>query len=315
LISTSKYSCSTSFSVGDVLNIEHLQALHAVDRHGSVRAAADALHLTSSAISQQITRLEREVGHELLERNGRGVRLTDAALLLVERADSMLNLLEQTEADLDDMRSRVAGQLGIAAFPTAARGLMPNVLARLLTSHPELRVTMTELEPQASLPSLVRGDIDIVVAQDWVNAPLGHPDGLERTVLFEDIADIALPPNHRFAKRRTVSLDAMASESWVTWLHGSICHDWLMHTMRTLGHEPVIAHTAAEHETQLALVAAGLGCAVIPRLGRGAVPDGIHLVRATPAPTRTVYALWRAGNARRSSIRAVLDVLRFTRPT
>jgi DNA-binding transcriptional LysR family regulator len=238
------------------------------------------------------------------------VRLTDAALLLVERTNSMLALLEQTEAELDDMRNRVAGQLAIAAFPTAARGLMPAVLQRIGATYSDLTVTMTELEPQASLPLLLSGDIDVVVAQDWVNAPLGYPDGLERVVLFDDVADLALPPGHRFAKRRTVALDDMANDPWVTWLHGSICHDWLMHTMRTLGHEPVIAHTAAEHETQLALVAAGLGCAVIPRLGRGPVPHGVHMVNATPIPTRTVYALWRAGNARRSSLRAVLDALR-----
>jgi DNA-binding transcriptional LysR family regulator len=297
-----------------VLNVDHLQALHAVARHGSVRAAAEALHLTSSAISQQISRLERDVGHELLERNGRGVRLTDAALLLVERADGVLALLEQTEADLGDLRSRVAGELAVAAFPTAARGLLPGALLTIAEKHPQLIVRLTELEPQASLPLLARGDIDVVVAQDWVNAPLGHPDGLERMSLFDDVADLALPPNHRFARRRTVALDDMASEPWVTWLHGSICHDWLMHTMRTLGHEPVIAHTASEHETQLAFVAAGLGCAVIPRLGRGRIPDGIHMVRATPTPTRTVYALWRAGNARRTSIRAVLDVLRTALP-
>src|SRR5205085_2579992 len=101
-------------------------------------------------------------------------------------------------------------------------------------------------------------------------------------------------------------LDAIAGEPWISYHTGAICHDWLLHTLRSRGHEPRIAHTAAEHATQLALVAAGLGAAVIPRLGRDPVPPGVRIVAANPTLRRHVYAVWRADATRRTVIRAAV---------
>src|ERR1700730_14989747 len=108
-----------------MLDLERLRVLHAVARFGSVSAAAEALHVTTSAVSQQMAKLERETGQRLLERRGRGVRLTDAAELLVEHADRLLSLAERAQADLEAHRGAVAGRLTFAAFATAARGLAP----------------------------------------------------------------------------------------------------------------------------------------------------------------------------------------------
>ena len=124
---------------------------------------------------------------------------------------------------------------------------------------------------------------------------------------MDDVADIALPAGHRLAKARTVKLDDLAGEPWITWLEGSICHDWLLHTLRRRGHEPRVAHTASEYATQLALVGAGLGAAVIPRLGRGAVPPGVAIVKSEPTLRRQVYAVWRGDATRRSAIRAAVE--------
>jgi DNA-binding transcriptional LysR family regulator len=123
----------------------------------------------------------------------------------------------------------------------------------------------------------------------------------------DDIADIALPSAHRLARARVVKLDDLAEEPWITWLEGSICHDWLLHTLRRRGHEPRVAHTASEYATQLALVGAGLGAAVIPRLGRGAVPKGVKVVPSEPTLRRHVYAVWRRDASRRNAIRAAVD--------
>jgi DNA-binding transcriptional LysR family regulator len=103
-----------------------------------------------------------------------------------------------------------------------------------------------------------------------------------------------------------VKLDDLVDEPWITWLEGSICHDWLLLTLRRRGHEPRVAHTASEYATQLALVGAGLGAAVIPRLGRGAVPDGVAIVRSEPTLRRHVYAVWRSDATRRTAIRAAV---------
>lgn len=290
-----------------MLNLERLRALHTVATRGSVSAAAKALHVTNSAISQQLAKLEDEVGQPLLERNGRGVRLTDAATLLVSHTARVLSALEQAEAELDAHRSAVGGRLTIAAFPTAVRGLAPRALQRLAAQHPQLDVVLREQEPQESIPLLVKGDIDLVIAQDWANAPLALPDGLSREPLLEDLADVALPKSHPLAKRASVSLTELAGARWISWHPGSICHDWLVHTLRSLGHEPTVTHTAGEHGTQLVLVAAGLGVAVIPRLGREPVPSTVRIVPVKPTLKRYVYALWRTGTSRRKAVRAGVD--------
>ena len=290
-----------------MLNVDRLRALHAVAAHGSILAAADNLHVTTSAVSQQLAKLEREVGRRLLEKQGRGVRLTDSGRLLVAHAEQVLCLLEKAEAELDDERDTVTGQIIIAAFATSMRGLAPAALAGLRAAHPQLTAVMRELEPGDGVALLLRRDLDLAIAQDWENAPLALPEGLRKAPIMDDVADIALPAGHRLAKARTVALDDLAEEPWITWLEGSICHDWLLHTLRRRGHEPRVAHTASEYATQLALVGAGLGAAVIPRLGRGAVPKGVVIVRSTPTLRRQVYAVWRADATRRSAIRAAVE--------
>ena len=290
-----------------MLNLDRLRALHAVSAHGSIIAAAETLNVTTSAVSQQLAKLESETGQTLLERHGRGVRLTDAAAALVLRTHRVLSLLEEAEAELDANETAVAGQITIAAFATAARGLAPQAIRALRKKYPQLGLTFHEQEPHDSIPRLVRRDVDVIIINDWENAPIALPDGLTKAPLFDDVADIALPPAHRLAKAKTIRLADVSGEEWIAWPSGSICHDFLMHTLRTSGHEPKIAHTAGEYETQLALVAAGLGCCVLPRLGRGAVPKNVTVLPSEPSLRRHVYAAWRTHSSRRNVIRAAVD--------
>ncbi len=292
-----------------MINLERIRVLRSIGEYGSVQAAASALHISASAVSQQIAKLEREVGHRLLEPNGRGVRLTDAAWFISQRTEIIFTSIEEMEAELDGYRNEVAGPVRLLAFPTAARGVAPELLTRLRMHYPALEASLAEQEPTDSLPSLARGDVDLVIAQDWSNAPLVLPPGLDRVDLFDDVADTALPSDHRFARRRSIRLEELVDDRWITWPPGSICHDWLMFTFRSMGHEPRIAHTAGEHATQLALVAAGLGTAVMPRLGRGDIPDGVSIVSVTPSLHRRVFATWRANTPRRTNTFAVRDTL------
>ncbi|MFL6056316.1 MAG: LysR family transcriptional regulator [Actinoallomurus sp.] len=293
-----------------MLDLERLRALNAVATYGSVSAAAEVLHVTTSAVSQQVAKLERETGQKLLERNGRGVRLTDAAALLAAHAGRILAMVEAAESDLEAHRGVVVGELAVAAFPTAARGLMPGALNLLAKEHPRLTVTLREQEPHASLPLAVRGEIDLGIVQDWFNVPLAIPDGLVKAPLLDDVADVALPADHPLAGREVIDLADLRGEAWIAQSAGAICRDWLEHTLRTAGLEPRINHTADEYATQLALVAAGLGAAIIPRLGRCDVPPGVRIVPVRPALTRHVYGIWRAEAARRPAIRAAVAALR-----
>ncbi|MBB5122537.1 LysR family transcriptional regulator [Streptomyces eurocidicus] len=292
------------------MNLDRLRTLNAVARHGSVSAAADGLHVTTSAVSQQLAKLERETGQQLLAKQGRGVRLTDAGRLLAEHASRILSQVELAQADLEAQRGQAVGELLLGAFPTAARGLFPAALAELRTAHPQLRARLEEMEPGEAVQRVVRGDIDLAVVLDWYNKPLPVPDGLAKAPILDDPADVAMPVGHPLADRAEVDLEEFADDEWVSWPCGEFCHDWLMFTLRGKGIEPRISHMAEEHHTQLALIAAGLGVAVAPRLGRGPVPEGVRVVPVRHTMRRHVYAIWRADADRRPSIRAAVDVLR-----
>jgi DNA-binding transcriptional LysR family regulator len=293
-----------------MLNLERLRTLDALARHGSVSGAAEGLHVTTSAVSQQMAKLEREAGQQLLARNGRGVRLTDAGRLLAEHAARILSQVELAQADLEAQRGKVAGELRLAAFPTAARGLLPAALGALRAAHPGLRVRSRELEPALGVDTVIRGDTDLAVVMDWYNKPLPVPGGLAQAALLDDPVDVAMPEGHPLADRGEVDLDDFAGDEWIAWPEGEFCHEWLLHTLRARGIEPRISHCAGEHHTQLALVAHGLGVCVAPRLGRDPMPAGVRTVPVRHGAHRRIYAVWRADADRRPSIRAAVDALR-----
>ncbi|WP_219472064.1 LysR family transcriptional regulator [Nonomuraea rhizosphaerae] len=292
-----------------MLDLNRLKALHAVHIYGSVGAAADALMVTPSAVSQQIAKLERETGARLVERNGRGVRLTDAAGLLAEHAERILALVETAEADFEALRGEVVGRLNMAAFPTAIRGLMPLTLTALRQRHPDLLINLYEREPERIVRDVARGELDMGVIQDWMNRPMALPEGLSRSTLLDDIADVILPAGHPLADRKEIELAELCGERWISSSPATVCHDWLVFTLRSADLEPEISCMADEYPTQMTLVAAGLGCAIIPRLGRELVPPGVAVVPIRPRQTRRIYVIWRTDAARRPAIRAAVEAL------
>jgi DNA-binding transcriptional LysR family regulator len=292
-----------------MLDLQRLRALHAVSVHRTVGAAAVALGYTPSAVSQQIAKLERETRTVLLEREGRGVRLTDEARQLAATAQELLAIVERAETALEERRGLPAGRLTVAAFASAARGLMPGVLAELGRRHPALDARLSEVDPHLSVDLVVKGAVDLAVAHDWDIAPLPAPPGLEQRVIGDDLCDLLVPEGHPFAGRDAVRREELGGERWICQPPGRVCHDWLLRTLRAAGHEPDIVHQADENPTLVALVAAGLGIALIPRLGRGPLPAGVVEVALDPLPVRRLYALWRKGAARRPAIAETVRVL------
>ncbi|MEU9704809.1 LysR family transcriptional regulator [Streptomyces sp. NPDC047981] len=292
-----------------MLDLGRLRALHAVSVHGSVGAAAAALGYTPSAVSQQIAKLERETRTTLLERRGRGVRLTDEAHQLAATAERLLSIVEEAEVRLEERRGLPAGRLSIGCFASAARGLMPRVLADLAARHPALDARLTEVDPHLSIELVGRGVIDLAVAHDWDISPMPSPPGLDQAVIGDDLCDVLVPHDHPLAARASVRREELAQERWITQPPGSVCHDWLMQTLRSTGCEPHVVHQAEENHTQVALVAAGLGIALVPRLGRGALPPEVTPVRLDPVPRRRLHALWRRGAARRPAITETVRTL------
>ncbi|GES28446.1 LysR family transcriptional regulator [Streptomyces angustmyceticus] len=292
-----------------MLDLQRLRALHAVSVHGSVGAAASALGFTPSAVSQQISKLERETRAVLLERAGRGVRLTPEAHHLVALADEVLACLERAETELDQRRGKPAGRLTVAAFASAARGLLPEVLADLALRHPAMDARLREVDPHMSVDMVAKGAVDVSVVHDWDIAPLTLPPGVEHALIGQDRCTLLLPQGHPFAGRESVRREDLGGERWVCQPPGRVCHEWLVRTLRTAGHEPQIVHQADENPTLVALVAAGLGICLVPRLGRGPLPAGVVEVALEPAPVRRLYALWRARAGRRPAIAETVRTL------
>jgi DNA-binding transcriptional LysR family regulator len=291
-----------------MLHLERLQALHAVSTFGSVTGAAEALRLTPSAVSQQLGKLQRDVGQRLIEPYGRGVRLTPAGTLLAQRAHAILSEVENAETELDRQRNHVIGDLEIAGFATAARAILPQTVARLRKQHRQLKLRVSERQPDEAIRLVVAGHLDIALVNDWMNAPLVLPDGVQRVLIMNDPVDLAVPADHPLAGRPSVELTELSAEPWITWPHGAICHEWLTQTLRQHGLTPEVTHTAEEHQTQLAMVAAGLGIAVMPRLGRGSI-EGVSIVTLKPAFSRQIYAIFRTLASERPAIAVTVSAI------
>jgi len=298
-----------------VLDLQRLRALHAVSVHGTVGAAAAALGYTPSAVSQQIAKLERETRTVLLERQGRGVRLTEQAEQLAATAQELLAIVERAETEMEERRGGPAGGLTVAAFASAARGLMPGVLADLAARHPALDTRLSEIDPHISIDLVAKGAVDLAVVHDWDIAPLPAPPGVEQAVIGEDRCTLLVPEGHRFTGLTSVRREDLGGERWVCQPPGRVCHDWLVRTLRAVGHEPDIIHEADENPTLVALVAAGLGVCIIPRLGRGVLPEGVVELPLDPTPVRRLYALWREGAARRPAITETVRTLQSHWPS
>ncbi|MEV0665464.1 LysR family transcriptional regulator [Actinomadura luteofluorescens] len=291
------------------MNVERLRALHAVAVHGSIAAAAEALHVTPSGVSQQLAKLERETGHPLLEPRGRGVRLTRAGHVLAGHTERVMAQLAAAEAELDGLREAAVGPLRLGAFVTAARSVLPAALTALRERHPGLTPTLLEAETEHILPALARGDIDVAVVESWDTLVTPFPASVSNVLLSSDVIDLALPAGHPLARRRAVALDELRGMRWAAWTAGGTCERQLVQTLREHNVEPDIACNVADYPTQLAFVAADLAAALIPRLGRDPVPRGVRIVATRPAVRRKIYAAWQAGSDR-PAVRACVEALR-----
>jgi DNA-binding transcriptional LysR family regulator len=289
-----------------MIDLGRLRALHAVASYRTVLAASDALRCTPSAVSQQLAKLERETGTTLIEKDGRRLRLTEAGRVLATHAERVLATVDEAEAALAAHRDTVVGRLTVASFPTACRALLPGALQRLEADHPQLATGLVEVNPHQGLDMLHRGHVDLAVLDDWPEAALRYPAGIARTTLGLDVADLIVPEAH--AANNTTTLADLRDERWISTNAGDICHEWLIRVLP--GVRPDFH--VGEFETQLTLIAAGLGVAMIPRLARPPLPAGVRVVRVTPEPSRRVVLAWREASAARPAIKAAEAALRHS---
>ncbi|MEV6973464.1 LysR family transcriptional regulator [Kitasatospora sp. NPDC093806] len=295
-------------------DLRRLRVLRAVDECGTVTAAAERLHLSPSAVSQQLSALARQVGAPMLEPSGRKVRLTPAARLVLRHAAVVFGQLERADAELAGYLHGEAGEVRVGAFASAIGGLLVPAVSRLRAAAPGLTVRVVEAEAAEAVRLLAAGDVDLALSlaaggSAGGGQAAGRAPGLVETVLLSDPLDVALPPGHPLTGAPGLRLADLAAEPWIYGAAGP-WREITEEACAQAGFTPERAHTAADWTAILALVAAGLGVALVPRLasaGRG----GGAVVRALPAdlPTRRVVAVVRAGTERTPPLRRVLAEL------
>lgn len=290
-----------------MIDLDALVGLRAVATHGSVVAAAAATGFTPSAISQQVKRLERQTGVPLLERVGRGVMLTSHGQHLVDAGEQVLADLEQLEARLRQRAGVVAGRVRLAAFSTAMRGLVATTARDLRDAHPDLTLTLREGEPWDVVDLVASGQVELGIVHRWGGVALAVPDHVVATRLADDVADLIVHRDDPLASRARVTPHDLLDVDWIATPEGTICRQWLSRMYDGTGRPPRIAHVSAEFDSHLALVRAGLGVALVPRMGRAPLGDDLVAVPvAEPAPVRLVDALHRRTMSESPAVQAVL---------
>lgn len=276
-----------------MIDVQRLRVLREVARQGSFNRAAAHLRMTPSAVSQQISALERSVGMPVVRRSTRGTELTAAGQVLVETGDAIAAELSQAEREIDRLSQMGSQQLTVATFTSGGQRILPAALTRFTAEHPGVELTVLEREPEESLPLVRTGDADLALAYHVDGPALVQPgdrSGLSWTPLLEDPMWIVLPAGHRLAQRESVDLAELAGERWV---HGCLkVADALVHYAAMAGIEMPIACRGSDYIFAQALVRAGVGISAVPRMALTQEIDGLTFVAlAAPRPTRYVGAV------------------------
>lgn len=293
-----------------MIDVKRLRILREVAEQGSFSAAADSLHLTQSAVSQQIAALERETGAVLIDRNRGHLRLTDPGAALVGHAEAVLARLGEAERELQEIAGLRSGRVRVVSFPTAGATLVIKAVAGFRKKHPKVDLRLTEGEPEQSVPQLRAGEHDLALVYDYANVPLAEDRDLERTLLLEERMQLALPKDHRLAAKRSVSLAELCEETWVIGTCAGACSDNVKLACRRAGFEPKVSFESDDYQVHQSLVAAGMGVSLVPELLLANRHPGIKVVGIEPdPPVRRVWALTRLTPARSAATDAMLEVL------
>lgn len=295
-----------------MLDLKRLRILATVTREGSFSAAAEALFMSQSAVSQQVATLEREIAMPLLVRTAGGPKLTDAGRALVSHAEAAMARLDEAEHEVAAIAGLEGGEVRIASFPSASATLLTEALADFRGRHPKVRLSVTESEPEESLPRLRAAEIDVAVVFDYPFLPESPPDrDVDRELLLTEAMHLALPRDHPLAAMERVPMQALADEAWLCGVRPSSCSEAITNACLEAGIEPRIAFESDEYQVLQAYVAAGLGCTLIPDLALPSLHAGVVVRPTEPeAPTRRVWAATRAKGARSRATEVMVEALR-----
>lgn len=288
-------------------DIRKLHILRTLREQGTVTATAEALRMTPSAVSQQLTNLARQLGVPLLEAQGRRVRLTDAARLVLRHAEAVFEQLERADAELSAYAHGEVGEVRVGAFSTAVPALVVPAVRALRASHPGVSVRVREAEAGEAYELLAGGEVDLALSLA-AQAPEVGDGRFTRVELLADPLDVALPRGHELAAVRGLRLADLAGESWIFGGSGP-WSDITRGACEAAGFSPRQGHSAAGWTAILAMVEAGMGVALVPRMAAVGRDGVVMRELGEDRPVRHVVAAVRRGSEEGVAVGRVLTAL------
>lgn len=289
------------------MDFARMRALRELSDRQTMAAVAEALHLTPSAVSQQIAQLEDEAGVKLVERQGRGVRLTKAGEVLVEHTERMLTVLDEAKSELAAIKREVAGILRVAAFPTVAAALLPHVINALRMRYPYLEVMLEELEPAEGLAALNSWQADVAFVDDLTIKLGGKQRNIEQVAVLDDVLYVMLHAAHPLASKQSLSVSDLRKERWALDSAASFYAQFVMNLCRRAGYEPQVNTAGRGFEMISAMVAAGCSITVIPGLRLAHRIDGVVAVKLRPEIGRKISIAYRRGERAHPAVTAFVE--------
>ncbi|SFP48458.1 LysR family transcriptional regulator [Actinomadura madurae] len=288
-----------------VYEVRRLRLLRELAAHGTIAAAAQACHLTPSAVSQQLGLLEREVGTPLLLRDGRRVVLTEAARVLVAHTERVLAELEEARAQVAGLTGEVRGTVRLGAFPSAAVALAAPAIAACRAEHPDLRIVLDETEPDESVDALRHHACDVALVYEYNLLPRIRDEGVEVRPLLREPLLAALPP-----AEGPTALAELGDRAWIAPRSDTALRTVLERACQAAGFEPRIDYTSDDYTVIMSLVEAGVGVSLLPRLVTEPLASRVHLTRVSGLElTRTISMAVRTGSGRDPRVGAVTTAL------
>ncbi|MCS5714240.1 LysR family transcriptional regulator [Herbiconiux sp. CPCC 205716] len=291
-----------------MLDVRKLVLLRELAIRGTIAAVAEALSFSPSAVSQQLSALEREAGVPLFRRTGRRLQLTPQAEVLVASAAELLDTLERADVALQSSLETVSGTLRVAVFQSAALTLMPPALRSMTDEHPNVRIEMAQREPGQALHDTWAREFDLVVGEEYPAHSAPWLSGLERHDLTSDAVELALPGESASPHPLATMQDARTMP-WVMEPRGTASRHFAEQLCRVAGFEPDVRYETADLQTQIRLIETGNAVAFMPELVWAGRPTTCRLVTPPGAPRRTIFTAHRASASGSSAIGALRAAL------
>ncbi len=288
------------------MELHQLRYVLAVARTGNFSRAAEQCHISQPSLSQQIAKLEAELGEHLFSRLKRSAVLTSAGAALVQRATRILSEVDAAHRDVADAAEHVRGKVNVGVIPTIAPYLLPRVLALTARECPAMEVRIHEATTAQLLASAAACETDLAI----ISLPITDARFAIEPLFAEELL-LAVPPNHPLTKKPRVRLSDLEHERFILMEEGHCLTDQSLSFCQRNDLHPQIAFRSAQLQTIQALVASGVGISLIPKLAVSAKRPGqpVYLSLTKPKPKRTIAVLWRKEHHHSRAAREFLRLL------